>query len=58
MPDWIVDQLRQVRQIQSGQERDFWRLDRVPILLELTGTGSPSKNIDTWDIAPKEGLVL
>ena len=42
-----IDQLGQVRQIQSGQERNFWRLDHVPILLELIGTGSPSKSIDT-----------
>ena len=58
MPDQIIDQLRQVRQIQCGQERDFWSLDRVPILLELIGTGSSSKSIDTWDISPREGLEL
>ena len=58
MPDRIIDQLGQVRQIQSGQEWNFWRLDRVPILLELIGTRSPSKSIDTWDIAPREGLEL
>ena len=58
MPDRIIDQLRQVKNIQSGQEQDFWRLDCVPILLELIRTGSPSKRIDTWDVTPREGLEL
>ena len=58
MPDRIIDQLRQVRQIQCGQERDFWRLDHVLVLLEVIGTGSSSISIDTWDIAPREGLEL
>ena len=58
MANRIIDQLRQVRQTQCGQECDFWRLDRVPILLELIGIGSSSKSIDTWDIAPREGLEL
>ena len=58
MPDPIIDQLREVRKIQSGQERDFWRLDHVPGLLELIGTRSSYKTIDTWDISPREGLEL
>ena len=58
MPDQIIDQIRQVRQIQCGQERDFLRLDRAPIVLELIGTGSSSKSIDTWDTSPREGLEL
>ena len=58
MPDQIIDQLRQVRKIQCGQEWDFWRLDRVPVLLEVIGIGSSSISIDTWDIAPREGLEL
>ena len=58
MPDQIIDQLRQVRKIQCGQERDFRKLDRVLVLLELIGTGSSSISVDTWDIAPREGLEL
>ena len=58
MPNRIIDQLRQVRKIQCGQEWDFRRLDRVLVLLELIGTGSSSISIDTWDIAPRKGLEL
>ena len=58
MPDRIIDQLGQVRQIQCGQERDFQRLDRVLVLLEVIGTRSSSISTDTWDMAPKEGLEL